>query len=527
MARTRYYDPKASGIMSIVTWEATVFQMVLKRKEFYVYILWNLVLTSGFMFAVPDNKIQEFNWDAASIMQYVMTFFVTFYNDMCYTRYQRLYPAITEFADSVMDMVESFSHLLHWPALKKHRIACSKYLLAILYEHFLMVCGGRLHEDGWDAMIKKGLLSEAEVALLIKFPGGRASPVICCWVLFVVKDALYQTCMWRKDADGNDVSQQTVHIYNRFAKQLVHMEMACNKIGYEIANPIPFAYYHLMNFILLFNILLLATFSALFKSYATTLPFGMALLVYMSLREVSTALADPFGEDAVDFDIQDILRACYDRTVCHLFAFQKPEVRAWVLDQVKHVEDFEERHLRRSCNPTVFNDTPGSMNRGPPALYTKWGHDSPFEDAALGVDLKRRFKYGLFASGPPLEEEEEEEAIDEEPSNAKRQERLTADIVLLEKQCHEMGLVNDDVEFESARLGLVLQELMFKFPELQEFPPPGGDDEQKSEEDDETIEETGGRDGPKLKRQPKDRVVAAWAVDWELFLLMHEEALRR
>jgi len=321
---TRYYDPLAPSLKTLFTWHATVFELVFQRPEFYVYIGWNLAVTTVCIFWVEEGVIETFNWDAASIMQYVMTFFVTFYNDKCYERYSDLYPACTDFMENVQLLIQEMNVSLPWRDLHYHRLACTKYLLAVVYEYFMIVCGGKLQSKGWEELIRKGLLTREEVRLLEQFPGGESTFVLTSWVMFILRDALVQDCMWRKRADRPQdwQPQQTVHIFNRHCQYVVEMQRAAHRIGYTMANPIPFAYYHLANIILVFNIMLLSTFSALFRSYFSVLPFGIALLVYMGMREISTALADPFGRDSIDFPIPDFLRSCFDNTVSQLLAFQ-------------------------------------------------------------------------------------------------------------------------------------------------------------------------------------------------------------
>jgi len=470
MGATRYYDPQASGLRSVFSWQATVFELVLKRKEFWWYIWWNLCLTSVVIFGVPQNRIEQFNWDAASIMQYVMTFFVTFYNDMCYHRYQELYPQVARFSDGVIDTVQELNVMCPFEELTNHRIAVTKYLLAVVYEHFMTVCGGKMDPANWHDLVEKGLLTQQETELLASFPGGRVPTILTSWVLFIIRDALVQDCMWRKsptsDGEFDLISQQIVHIYNRFVRIVVDMEKCCNKIGYMVANPVPFSYYHLMNFILLFNILMLATFSALYRSYASVFPFALALLIYNGLREVSTALAEPFGEDAVDFSVPDILRNCFDRTLCMLLAFQRPDCHDFVRKQILNCEDLEERHLRRKLKEGVIGDAPDNLCKGSPATHCRWSEDSIFEEAMDDQDMHRKLRYSLDPKGCPKLVPVVEEVIPMETRRHTAEKAADA----AEEHAHALMLEMDDLEFDHHRLLLVLEELEFKFPELLDYP---------------------------------------------------------
>jgi len=277
--------------------------------------------------------------------------------------------------DAVVFFVQEMNVSLYHEGLIKHRIACTKYLLATVYEYFMIVCGGKLTGKSWQQLIDKGLLTEEEAATLESYPGGQATFVLTSWVLFIIRDALVNDCLW---VEGGR-HQQTVHIYNRHCRQIVNMLKAAHKIGYMMALPIPFAYYHLMNLILVFNVMLLATFPALFRSYWTVLPFFVALLIYMGLREVSTALSDPFNQDSVDFPIPSFVSQTFDRAVCLLLAFQNPEVRARVLRQVDLCPAFSNAQLTRPVKANIFNSDRKGLPKGV-GMECKWNNVSCFED---------------------------------------------------------------------------------------------------------------------------------------------------
>lgn len=367
MPWTKYYDPKEGTMKSIFTWTGTIFELVLKRSEFWFYILWNIIATTLCIYWIGEKDIHDFEWDAAAVMQYVMTFFVTFYNDRCFERYNALYPSCQDFMDSVVFFVQEMNVSLYHEELQNHRVACTKYLLATVYEYYMIVCGGKLTSKSWQELISKGLLTQEEAATLEAYPGGQATFVLTSWVLFIIRDALVQNCLW----DERGRHQQTVHIYNRHCRQIVAMLKAAHRIGYMMALPIPFAYYHLMNLILVFNIILLATFPALFRSYWTVVPFFVALLIYMGLREVSVALADPFNQDSVDFPIPSFICQTFDRTVCLLLAFHRPEVRKRVIDQVEQCQDFTEEQLKRAVKKKIFANDRRGLPKGT-GIQCKW-----------------------------------------------------------------------------------------------------------------------------------------------------------
>lgn len=440
MPWTRYYDPKAASLGALMTWTGAIFELVLTKTEFWMYIAWNLLATTLCIHFIEEGDIQEFEWDAATVMQYVMTFFVTFYNDRCFERYNSLYPSCQDFMDAVVFFVQEMNVSLYHQGLVKHRIVCTKYLLATVYEYFMIVCGGKLSPKSWEQLVKKGLLTEEESETLQCYPGGQATFVLTSWVLFIIRDALVHDCLWVEDGRH----QQTVHIYNRHCNKIVHMLKAAHRIGYMMGLPIPFAYYHLMNLILVFNVALLATVPAMFRSYWTVFPFFVALLIYMGLREVSTALSDPFNQDSVDFPIPSFLSQTFDRTVCLLLAFEQPDVRARVLQQVEECEDFSTLQLTRAVKKSVFNEVKKGLPKGI-GIECRWGIKSVFEDES---DLTEKHSKKNVIRGSLFEHEEELPSEPEETTDHIDDEKIEEERKLKEAKERQEALKEEVNELE-------------------------------------------------------------------------------
>merc|ERR1719359_2703305 len=123
--------------------------------------------------------------------------------------------------------------------------------------------------------------------------------------------------------------------------------MAYREISETMAQPIPFAYWHLMNLVFSLNFLLLALILASFEHWLTIVPYSMALMTFMGLREVSNQLADPFGDDIVDFPLAKFLDYTFDHSVCLLQAFSANDAYERVRRQIFVSEAFNERQVRR------------------------------------------------------------------------------------------------------------------------------------------------------------------------------------
>jgi hypothetical protein len=61
--------------------------------------------------------------------------------------------------------------------------------------------------------------------------------------------------------------------------------------------PVPFAFFHLQNFILIIYLLLLAYTYTMLSRYWSILAMFLTCLSLLGLRELACALSDPFGND--------------------------------------------------------------------------------------------------------------------------------------------------------------------------------------------------------------------------------------
>jgi predicted membrane chloride channel (bestrophin family) len=412
---TVYYDPQSPILNALTQCNDTVFKLVLGRAEFWIYMTLHVVMVSLMIYNNVEIE-EDAVFQAAQAMQYFMTFFLTFYNANCYARYESLYPACMELMDSLLLFVQEMAISLHHPELQRHRVLSMKYLLASVYLFFMGITGGSIQGKEWSEVVRKGLLTKPEAQMLRSYPGGRVQLVLTSWAMQVITDALMQDCMWKPK------SQRIAHVHNRLDVYVVNMVKSYQHISNTMAMPIPFPYYHLMNLILVLNFIMLALLFASLKSWFTLMPFGTALLVFMGLREVSTALSDPFGQDAVDFPIAQYLDYTFDHAVCLLESFSHPDAYLRTIQMINIAKPFSDKQLKRTCNTEI--------------LYTKdfrpaldnpyaWNKDKPLKSLDVEECSRGHLKRVIsnlpwevaHANDPPQWSEQHEDYEDDEQSN--------------------------------------------------------------------------------------------------------------
>lgn len=183
--------------------------------------------------------------------------------------------------------------------------------------------------------------------MLQDYPGGRVTCILASWAMQTVQEALKKEVFWQTR------SMHPAHIQNRLNKQVVALIKATHSVQYQMAMPIPFPYYHIMNIIMVFNFLILGASLAEFGVFGT-FSFALALSVFMGLREVAVASADPFGTDEVDFPIEKFCDYAFDHCIALHEAFSNKQAYARVLRVIELGKGFKDEELLRSPPEKLF-----------------------------------------------------------------------------------------------------------------------------------------------------------------------------
>jgi len=214
----------------------------------------------------------------------------------------------------------------------------------------------KVSESEYQQLINQGLLHVEEKVWLEQFKG-HAHSMVLDWALQVAGEAL--------GANRNRHIRAFSQIANHIRKEQVQIEDAINM-------PMPFQYFHIMNLMLTINFTLWAYGMGMYWSYIASVIFVFSLLIFLGMKELSAALSDPFGDDVVDFPLNDWIMAYWKD--CHHF------LEADVLDVVNRPENFE--GAAELWTPEVANlidvDCDDSSSEGEDSIYSKEDEQTPF-----------------------------------------------------------------------------------------------------------------------------------------------------
>merc|ERR1719329_254096 len=94
-------------ITSLLNMRHSSIRIVVKRLEFWIFILLHLGATVVFRYS--DYSAVNFRWEASGALQFFLTFMLTFYNRHCYERYEDFYSACMDAQHSAMLFVHELT----------------------------------------------------------------------------------------------------------------------------------------------------------------------------------------------------------------------------------------------------------------------------------------------------------------------------------------------------------------------------------------------------------------------------------
>ena len=283
----------------LFTWRGTIMPMVLGRP-----VLWLLMtLHCGLLYVHhrrPDIELPPLDWHVVAMPQGLLTFFVVFYSGNCYTRYYALYAKCTGMAGAAM-CYTGLLRVFFNSASTEELWNLARHITASVYVHYFTLSGEasdggkQLTEAEWSILMQRRMLSVDERRAVDKFDGPK-SFLLQEWALQTMSEHLASDA---KRAGGAGIAP--------FQAQAFALRKHCAEMKNMLAQPVPFPYFHVINFMLSVN-LAIAAYALIFQETFVTIPlFFVVCLVLQGLKECAVALSDPFGGDAVDFEVDVFL----------------------------------------------------------------------------------------------------------------------------------------------------------------------------------------------------------------------------
>eukprot|EP00927_Polykrikos_kofoidii_P014969 TRINITY_DN16627_c0_g3_i1.p1 TRINITY_DN16627_c0_g3~~TRINITY_DN16627_c0_g3_i1.p1 ORF type:complete len:417 (+),score=95.03 TRINITY_DN16627_c0_g3_i1:150-1253(+) len=353
--------------------------MVVEGVEFWFLLAVNITVwyTRHVHIFEPELYHVDLPWGLTGATGSLMTFFVCFYNSHVFGRYQKLYTLTKLMGEAVLELV-SMLRLQVQDVNARRQIAklVVSSCLMFFYERTATTENtSNVSSKEYRQLKTLELLDDREIKELqahCKRCGADALPsfIVLLWAMELMRLST-EAPEERDDMLGGF-----------YAK--VHQVRKCQANVIQILDlPMPFQYFHIMNLMLALNLMLWAYSLGCQDSWFAPVIFMFVQMMFQGIRELSTALSDPFGEDEVDFPLNDWMMGLYARVYGIL---EDPyDISQLDLDEVESLLDPSDAYHLISMH--VDMETADEEARDRKADYTKLSTESADEEQGLLSDV--------------------------------------------------------------------------------------------------------------------------------------------
>lgn len=287
------YDASASYLATAIRISHTVVPAVLGRGVFWFFLVLHLGVFVFFQFGYLDKAKDPasylyIDWKIVSVITSMTTFFEVFYTNNVFARYLSLYNLTRYILGSLSNFAFDFRIHAGDRAQPMVRLA-TRFMLCSTFLFFYEL-GGEVTEQEWGVLMEAKLIYREEVAVLRSIGRQHCSMVVLHWAGRVVRDTVAE-----------------VHAPNNIIKglvdRLVKIRESEQRIKDTLHLPMPFQYFHLLNMMVVVNLLLWAYGMGVTESVFAPVGFFFSELIFCGMMELAGQMSDPFGEDEVDFPI--------------------------------------------------------------------------------------------------------------------------------------------------------------------------------------------------------------------------------
>jgi len=304
------YDTEAGILASAMRISSTIIPLVIDGPEFWALCFLNItacILRHMDIFD-PHAYHVDLPWGLTNATGSLMTFFVCFYNKHVFERYNTLYDLTKYMEECTLEIVSSLRVQIPDKTVQRK---VSKLLLVSCFMFYYERTGSggieteKISKHEYAQLRKVDLLDDVEIKAMQKFcqrykEDAVPSLLILQWCMGILR---------RSTPDPTNRDDLLIG----FDDKLFELRDTMANVTYVMGLPMPFQYFHIMNMMLVLNLVLWAYALGCQDSYFAPGIYMFVQMMFQGVRELSTALSDPFGDDEVDFDVNMWMKSLYIR----------------------------------------------------------------------------------------------------------------------------------------------------------------------------------------------------------------------
>jgi len=299
-----YYDTDAGIVASSLRISSTIIPMVTDGFEFWVLLFFNITICMlrKYKLIDPEAYHADLPWGLTGVTGSLMAFFVVFYNKHIFERYNVIYDLTKEMSERAMNLVSMLR--VQVPENTNIQRKAAKLIIASCFLFYFKVdCTHDVTKTEWTALRRLDVLTQDEAACLEEFcqrvgPESKPHLLVLQWCMELLRIATPEP-------------QTRDDLICGFTDAIYELQKCQCEVAYIMELPMPFQYFHIMNLMLLLNLVFWAYSLGCQDSYWAPMIYCFVQMMFQGIRELSTALSDPFGDDEVDFPVNEWMMSLY------------------------------------------------------------------------------------------------------------------------------------------------------------------------------------------------------------------------
>jgi len=307
------YDTEAGILASAMRISSTIIPLVIDGPEFWCLCVLNITVCVLRHLGIFEPKVYNVDlpWGLTSATGSLMTFFVCFYNKHVFERYNTIYDLTKFMEECCLQIVSGLR--VQIPDREVQRKVAKLLLVSnfmFYYERTQDATDAsseqeKISKHEYAQLRKLDLLDEFEIKAMTKFCKRYKNDAVPSLLML-------QWCMLLLRRATPDPTTRDDLLVG-FDDRLYELRGAMSDVTNIMDLPMPFQYFHIMNMMLVLNLVLWAYALGCQDSYFAPVLYMIAQMMFQGVRELSTALSDPFGTDEVDFDVNMWMKSLYTR----------------------------------------------------------------------------------------------------------------------------------------------------------------------------------------------------------------------
>lgn len=294
------YDVHTHGglLRLLFTFSGTVVPQVMNLPTVHLLIVLHLTLWVYFRNHPPDwqtsEAFVELSRADVKVITAMTTLFEVFYTVNTYKRFLSLH----KFTHETFQSAHRFLFLLQVVVGAKgqgHVKLVARWIRVSLFFFCADLKGAQLASQHLDSMTQRGMLTKTECEALGRISGSARPALLQHWIARAAYDAY------------NEVEVKIAPTFTAMMVRLIEIQSSQQDLIETQRMAIPFQYFHLLHVMVCVNSFLWCYAMALNPSIFGPLVFVSTLIIFVGMLELAKALADPFGDDEVDFPVAAML----------------------------------------------------------------------------------------------------------------------------------------------------------------------------------------------------------------------------